>query len=468
MSNDAKHALGDAPNSEFLVDPEGKVVVSRRWSRPDELRAELEKLVGKVENPTTIADLGMKPLAPPKTAAKGIVPRLQVPGRMTPVKVEVARGTGLPALTVPGSTVIGEPLYVKLRAELDSAYASEGTGQLYLGFFLDPLYKVHWNNEVAPVAYAIEAPEGVEITPARGDGPQVDEKADADPREFLLEVSGESDKPIKVTVKYFACDDAETFCKPVTQQYLVTLERDRDGGSRRSSGRRPGGLAGGPRPGFGDMPPGSPPRERTAADERRSKMLKQAIAVFRDHDINKDGKLDTDELAALDKAPSDSDVNDDGFVSLRELVDALARAPARTSPLIDRSAAGNVLLSVIDINGDGALTKEELAQASVSLSKLDRNKDGEVSADELNSAARPTANRTDRPNNRGGRPSPAEMFARMDRNRDGKITKDPWVGGEFEARIAGPEIRRALYLFVVACLLQAVIVALIASFILAP
>ena len=54
------------------------------------------------------------------------------------------------------------------------------------------------------------------------------------------------------------------------------------------------------------------------------------------------------------------------------------------------------------------------------------------------------------------------------RSYDGKITQDPWVGGEFEARIAGPEIRRALYLFVVACLLQAVIVALIASFILAP
>ena len=157
MTNDAKHALGDAPNSEFVIDPRGKVVVSRRWSRPAELRADLEKLVGQVENPTTIADIGMKPLAPPETAPKGIVPRLQLPGRIKPVRVENARDTGLPALAVPGAAV-GGPLNVKLRAELDSAYGSAGSGQLYLGFFLDPLYKVHWNNEVAPVAYSIEVP----------------------------------------------------------------------------------------------------------------------------------------------------------------------------------------------------------------------------------------------------------------------------------------------------------------------
>ena len=31
---------------------------------------------------------------------------------------------------------------------------------------------------------------------------------------------------------------SETFCKPVSQTYRITLERDRDGGSRRSSGSR--------------------------------------------------------------------------------------------------------------------------------------------------------------------------------------------------------------------------------------
>jgi len=240
MANDAKHTLGNAPNSEFVVDPDGKIVRVRRWSKPVELRADLEELVGKVENPTTIADIGMKRLDPPKTAPKGIVARLRLPGRMMPIKVQ-ASTRGLAGLASVGSPIRGEPLYVKLRAEVESRYFQEGSGQLYLGFFLDPLYKVHWNNQVAPVAYQIEAPEGVEITPLKGKGPKVEEKADADPREFLVDLSGESDEPIKLSVKYFACDDAETFCKPVSQHYLISLERDRDGGSRRSSGRRPSG-----------------------------------------------------------------------------------------------------------------------------------------------------------------------------------------------------------------------------------
>jgi len=53
------------------------------------------------------------------------------------------------------------------------------------------------------------------------------------------------------------------------------------------------------------------------------------------------------------------------------------------------------------------------------------------------------------------------------RSYNGKTTDQPWVGGEFSARIGSAEIRRGLYLFVVACLLEAVIVALIATLALA-
>ena len=52
------------------------------------------------------------------------------------------------------------------------------------------------------------------------------------------------------------------------------------------------------------------------------------------------------------------------------------------------------------------------------------------------------------------------------RSYQGAATDQPWVGGEFSAQIGSGEIRRGLYLFVVACLLEAVIVALIASLIL--
>ena len=124
------------------------------------------------------------------------------------------------------------PFYAKLRAEGDENLIESGKGTLYVGFHLDPLYKVHWNNDAKPLALEIEAPQGPIVSPSHIVAPDPDEPADADPREFLLEVdAGEGDGPLELSVRYFACDDAQTFCIPVTQHYGVWLERDRDGGS---------------------------------------------------------------------------------------------------------------------------------------------------------------------------------------------------------------------------------------------
>ncbi|HIE99362.1 MAG: hypothetical protein ABGZ23_04605 [Fuerstiella sp.] len=246
MDNVLKHALGDRPNSEFVFDPDGNLVVSRQWSSPSDLRADLEGLVGAVRRETTIADLNMRPLAPPKTAATGIVDRVKLPGQMTPV------------LTEPMMEASSEPFYVKLRAEVDADFFRTGHGQLYIGFFLDPLYKVHWNNRAMPVVFEVESTTGIIVADDSVEGPDVEVDADADPREFLLDlcddVAGDSRAPheIVIKVRYFACDDAETFCKPVSQTYRITLERDRDGGSRRTSGRR------GPRPPGGGSFGGGP------------------------------------------------------------------------------------------------------------------------------------------------------------------------------------------------------------------
>ncbi len=54
------------------------------------------------------------------------------------------------------------------------------------------------------------------------------------------------------------------------------------------------------------------------------------------------------------------------------------------------------------------------------------------------------------------------------RRYDGKVVDEPWLGEEFTARIGPLEIRRALYLFVVACLVNAVVVAAIITFAIAP
>ena len=61
----------------------------------------------------------------------------------------------------------------------------------------------------------METPPGVDITPAQGSGPRIEAVADKDPREFLLQLSSQDfEGPLSLTVRYFACDDANTFCVP--------------------------------------------------------------------------------------------------------------------------------------------------------------------------------------------------------------------------------------------------------------
>lgn len=166
--------------------------------------------------------------AEPQTEAKpgrsnphipsGIVPGVRRPAGMVPLKV------------MPGKQKRPIPFYARLRAEVDRPFLTRGEGKLYLGFHLDPLYAVHWNNRVKPLEFRLETVEGVRVTPSRGVGPRVKQPADKDPREFLLDIAatGQS-RPLRLTVRYFACDDADTFCIPVTQRYTVHLEPDPGG-----------------------------------------------------------------------------------------------------------------------------------------------------------------------------------------------------------------------------------------------
>ena len=279
MDNDLKHALGNRPNSEFIIDPDGKVVVSREWSRPEELRSDLERLVGPVTKPTTISDLQMPTRKPPQKAATGIVKRITVPGNMSPLKI-IARKSDTPH-------------YAKLRAEMSG-------DQIYLGFFLDPLYKVHWNNKAPALTFDIKTPTGVSVTPATGTAEKVEVDADADPREFLVTLDGRSSESMVVTVKYFACDDAETFCIPVEQEYEVSFERDRDGGSRRQSGDRMAQNRGS----FGRV--------------RMSEMM-QRMAIMRTLDSNGDGEISAEEIEAAPESLRQLDKDSNDRLSTEEI-----------------------------------------------------------------------------------------------------------------------------------------------------
>ncbi len=257
MTNDLKHALGYAPNSEFVVDPEGKVVRRRAWSDPDALRADLEELVGAVERPTRVADLDMPTQPPPApTVATGVVPGVEVAGHMRALRL------------TPELEGNKYPFYVKLRAEADQSFLAEAEGQIYLGFHLDPLYEMHWNNLAPPLELEITAPEGVRVTPTKLAATTPKEEADADPREFLVRIEADPGQrdPLKLSVLYYACDNANTFCVPVRQSYAVHLTADSDGGS---------------------------PFSRTA--------MPAGEGVLGDMDTNGDGTIDRDELEAKER-----------------------------------------------------------------------------------------------------------------------------------------------------------------------
>ena len=253
MDNQYHKASGESPNSELVVGPDGIILVARSWSDPEALRTDLAGMVGAVENPTQISDLNLPVQPPIATVAKGVVPRVVKPGRFLPMESEPVQET---------SRV---PFYTKLRAEGTDELFKTGKGMMYVGFHLDPLYRVHWNDEAPPMQFEITTPDGVSITPNKVVGPDPEVESDADPREFILEVdAAEAGATVDLQVKYFACDDALTFCVPVTQDYKITLARDTShgasiqtneegrivsGGNRaRGGGARPRGPGGGAPP----------------------------------------------------------------------------------------------------------------------------------------------------------------------------------------------------------------------------
>ncbi len=219
MTNDLKHALGNAPTSEFVVDPEGRIVRRRAWGNAAKLRKDLEELVGKVEHPTEPKQLAIGTITPKLAAPRGVVKPIDKPKKMKPLHIE---------LEMIGAA---DPFYVKLRPQADQALLRSGSGKLYLDFRLDPLYHVHWNNLVAPLEVELEASDRTSVVPQQATAPQPKEPSDVDPREFLVEISDwDLGEPITVTVNYFACNDEEGWCKPVTQRYTVFRAEDIEDG----------------------------------------------------------------------------------------------------------------------------------------------------------------------------------------------------------------------------------------------
>jgi hypothetical protein len=189
IDNRLKHALGDRNNSEFIIDPNGKIVRKRTWSDPEAVRKDLEELVGKVDKITKPEDVVLKVVEPPaEVAAKGIVQKSPRSGMS-------------PLLAPPQIVKNGAQFYAKLRAEAESAVLEQGKGKLYLWFHLDAFHRAHWNNSKKPLRYELEVPEGVKLSATSGEATRPKVETDIDPREFLIDVEAwPAGKTVRLTV----------------------------------------------------------------------------------------------------------------------------------------------------------------------------------------------------------------------------------------------------------------------------
>jgi len=70
----------------------------------------------------------------------------------------------------------------------------------------------------------------------------------------------------------------------------------------------------------------------------------------------------------------------------REAPDAAAVGEADAGAIPGAAATANPLMQVLDIDGDGTLSKKEIGAAAKSLRKLDANRDGKLTPDELQPA----------------------------------------------------------------------------------
>lgn len=277
MDNRLKHALGDRPNSEFVIDPEGKVVRKRAWSYPAQLRKDLEELVGKPDRVTRDEEIKLALQAPLKAPApRGVVPRLKRP-RMQPLVMQAC------------TDKTDQPFFVKLRAEADGPLMNKGAGKLYLGFHLDPFHQAHWNNLTEPLKYQISLPNGAKVAKPAGEASKVAPVSDSDPREFLVDVAAwPQDQPLTVTVSYAACV-GESACHTVKQTYILRRKRDIDGGGARSEGA-----------GFWD--PEQFAEQALEGDKNGDGKLSKnevrglVLPFFEQFDRNKDGFLDPAEI----------------------------------------------------------------------------------------------------------------------------------------------------------------------------
>lgn len=277
IDNRLKHALGDRPNSEFILDGEGKIVAKRAWSNPKQVRLDLEKLAGRASTLTRPEEIRLNPeKVQAKDPLRGLVTLVQR-NRMQAVVIRPQFQPG------------DKPFFAKLRAEADADLLGDGAGKLYLGFHLDPLYETAWIPGSEPLFFKMDLPKGVKIDKSEAKLPLQGTNPNRDPRETILEVeSWPDEEKFHLTVEY-SVRIGDGRVEKIRQNYDLELKRDKDGGGARGSGA-------------GLWVPEQFARQLLERDKDGDKKISKAeshglvLPHFEDFDKNGDGFLDFDEL----------------------------------------------------------------------------------------------------------------------------------------------------------------------------
>lgn len=219
--NDAAKTLDREKNNLFIYTKGGVEEYAGNITDGKSFRIALGELAGRIKSPTRPERFTPPDLAPVNMQEAQYVNRAKIdPTKETFQALQITSGRSR------------LPYYAKLRAEANEALLETGTGRMYLGFHLDPLYRVEWNNLGKPLRYAIKVPRGIALTPSINEAEKVSVGTDNEPREFLLNIRKWNPKvPIPITVSYTVHSDRSKRTIEVTQRYLLKLERDPFGGT---------------------------------------------------------------------------------------------------------------------------------------------------------------------------------------------------------------------------------------------
>jgi predicted outer membrane repeat protein len=284
----AEELMKEKGDTLFVFSSDGEELYAGSISDAAGLRGALAELAGKIDIPTEASAL-------PKTELTPIV----MPETKLTQGVSISASDRFQPLEItPLDSKI--PYYVKLRAEGSKELLQSGNGKLYLGFHIDPLYQVEWNNFSDPMKYELKVPGGV-VAPSINSAERVTEKAsDTEPREFMLEARKlDPSKPINLQVTYSILSAATRSNTEVAQQYIIYLQQDKFGGEVYGHQTTP---------------------SRSTASASSDGSGDNAFAMFlRRFDLDRNGKLSSDEaIGRLRSRFEEIDANNDGFVDEAE------------------------------------------------------------------------------------------------------------------------------------------------------